>query len=193
MNPTFKNQKLKFSALIMTFFCVLMFHPDTILHATDSVEVTGFSPNSAFEAPATETNEYFRLVETRIIDARLMDDQMLDDISPALVAPVPVIVSALEIRRRDLQEYNHSVCFKRCHATSDFSASDYTSEQWCRLIENDGHSIFSAIPWENADMKEKLVNYLKGNSKNAMPDSEGIGVWNYNKSSFLVGSTHLEN
>ncbi len=129
------------------------------------------------ETPATEPNEYFRLVEARIIEAQHLDDQMLDKLSPALVAPRTVKKPSLSYRHKALQEFHHSVCFKRCHNQNDFSTSDYTSEQWGRLIEKNGHSIFSEIPWENPGVKEKMFRYLTNNAKNTTPAPEGIGSW----------------
>ncbi|MDA3895127.1 MAG: hypothetical protein PF482_03145 [Desulfobacteraceae bacterium] len=179
MKPYSRNEKIIFSAFILVFFCLLVLHPENYLYASDDDAVEAYSPNSAFEEPDTETNKYFILVETRVIDAQPMDDQMLDDLSPSLIAPVEIKISALQLKQKMLQDYNHSVCFKRCHTTNDFSASDYTYEQWCILIEKDGHSIFSEIPWENPDMKDNLIKYLMSNAKNATPEPAGIGVWKY--------------
>ena len=102
---------------------------------------------------------------------------MLHNRSTSLSAPVTVKISSLQYQQKMIQEYNQSVCFQRCHSTNDFSASDYTNEQWCQLIEKDGHSIFSEIPWGNTGEKEKLIKYLTNNAKKASFESAGIGEW----------------
>jgi len=161
------------------FIAILSFnllHPNSTLNASDKHTIINNSSLTVTKMP--ETSEYFCLVETRIIDAERLDDQMLENLSPSLVAPVTVKISSLQYQQKAMQEFNHSVCFKRCHSTNDFSASDYTYKQWCQLIEKNGHSIFSEIPWENPGKKEKLIRYLTNNAKNASPESEGIGEWN---------------
>ncbi len=128
--------------------------------------------------PENESTAYFKMVDARVIDARLLEDQMLEDISPALVAPLPVKISKNEYNQIIKQEYDNSICFKRCHSRNDFSTPDNTEKQWRLLIEDDGHAIFNTIPWENPQIKDKIVMYLLNNAGNSRPEAEGIGTWN---------------
>jgi len=164
--------------MVIAILSLTFLLPGSTLKASDNLTTTNHSSLIVTKMPEAETNEYFYLVETRIIDAELLDDLMLDNLSPSLVAPVTVEISSLQYRQKAMQEYHHSICFKRCHSNNDFSVSDYTYKQWCQLIEKNGHSIFSEIPWENPGKKEKLIRYLTNNAKNASPESEGIGEWN---------------
>lgn len=173
-----KNQKISFSTVVIILLSLMIFHPDNMLKASEDFRVNGHPLLTVKETPDTKPNEYFRLVEARIIEAQHLDDQMLEKFSPALVAPRTVKIPALSYRQKSFQEFHHSVCFKRCHSQNDFSVSDYTSQQWSRLIEQDGHSIFSEIPWEKAEAKEKIFRFLTNNAKNATPAPEGIGAWN---------------
>jgi hypothetical protein len=45
------------------------------------------------------------------------------------------------------------------------------------VIEKDGHSIFSEIPWGNTGEKEEIIKYLTSNAKNTSFESAGIGEW----------------
>jgi len=171
-----KNRTIIFSAMFIAILSFNLLHPNSTLNASDKHTIINNSSLTVTKMP--ETSEYFCLVETRIIDAERLDDQMLENLSPSLVAPVTVKISSLQYQQKAMQEFNHSVCFKRCHSTNDFSASDYTYKQWCQLIEKDGHSIFSEIPWENTGEKEKMIKSLCNNAKNASFESAGIGEWN---------------
>ncbi len=172
-----KNQKIRFSAMLIVLLSLSVLLPGSTLNASDKIEIINHSSLTITKMPETEVNEYFCLVETRILDAKPLDDQMLENISPSLVAPVVVKISPLQYRQKAMQEYNQSVCFQRCHSKNDFSASDYTYRQWCQLIEKDGHSVFSEIPWENTGEKEKPIKYLTNNARNASFESAGIGEW----------------
>jgi hypothetical protein len=172
-----KNQKIRFMAMLIVILSLSFLLPGSTLNASDNLEIINHSYLTVTKMPETETNEYFSLVETRIIDAELLDDQMLEDISPSLVAPVTVEISSMLYQQEMMQGYNQSVCFKQCHSKNDFSVSDYTFKQWCQLIEEEGHSIFSEIPWENTGDKEKLIKYLTRNAKKASFESAGIGEW----------------
>ncbi len=163
--------------MVIAILSVSFLHPGSTSNASDNLEIINHSFLTVTKMPETETNEYFCLVEARIIDAERLDDQMLENLSPSLVAPVTVKISSLQYQQKAMQEYNQSVCFKRCHSNNDFSASDYTYKQWCQLIEKDGHYIFSEIPWENTEQKEKLIKYLTLNAKNTSFESAGIGEW----------------
>jgi len=103
--------------------------------------------------PEKVTDKSFRLVGAQIID-----DQMLEHLSPALVAPAPVIISLKERKQIIKQNYDNSICFKRCHSRNDFSAGAYTVKQWRLLIEKDGRAVFCKIPWGNSHEKEKVFN-----------------------------------
>ena len=161
--------------MIIVIFSLIILSPCDTSKASDNLATTCQSSFVITKAPATQSNEYFRLVETRIIDAQSLDDQKLESLSPSLVAPKSVKIASFQ--QREMRDYHHSICFKRCHGRNDFSASDYTHQQWCQLIEKNGHSIFSQIPWENQGSKEKLLRYLTTNAKKASPGSEGIGAW----------------
>ncbi|MDA8404926.1 MAG: hypothetical protein M0Z56_12155 [Desulfobacteraceae bacterium] len=72
-------------------------------------------------------------------------------------------------------DFENSVCFRRCHQPDDFKPSDKTEQQWRMLIEKNGHDIFKKIIWEFPGQKEQTLRYLiehAGDSGN-----EGIGVW----------------
>jgi len=172
-----KNQRIIFRVIIFAILGFHLFLPKSTLNASDNLLPINNSSLTVTEIPETETNKYFCLVDARIIDAEPMDDQMLEDMSPALVVPEIKKVAPPNLSQKMLAEYNQSVCFKRCHSTNDFSASDYTYKQWCQLIEKDGHSIFSKIPWENTEEKEKLIKYITQNAKNTSFESAGIGKW----------------
>lgn len=118
------------------------------------------------------TSKPFRLIEPQIID-----DQMLENISPALVAPAPVIISQKKRTQIIQQNYERSVCFKRCHNRNDFSAGAYTLKQWRLLIEKDGHALFCKIPWDDSYEKEKILKYLLKTASSQRPAPEGIGIW----------------
>jgi hypothetical protein len=172
-----KNPKFRFYAMVMMMISLTLLHPKSTLNASDNLLPINNSSLTIAKIPDTESNKYFYLIEARVIDAEPMDDQMLEAISPSLIVPEMVKASPLKHRQRMLAEYNQSFCFKRCHSTNDFSASDYTYNQWCQLIEKDGHSIFSKIPWENTEEKEKIIKYFTQNAKNASFKSAGIGEW----------------
>ena len=188
MKQYFENRKSKFIALIIILSCLILLLSGIGLKNSISFAISQKPFSSPGESPENKTNEYFKVIGTRAIDTQPMDDQMLEELSPALVAPVTEKITALQLKQRLLNEYNHSICFERCHTQNDFSASDYTYEQWRSLIEKDGHSIFSEISWENPEMKNDLFKYLVNNAKNATSEPEGIGVWNHKKDSFLVDS-----
>jgi len=172
--------------MILVILSLVILPPGLIANASDEHTFTGHPLPEVTETAGTESNAYFRLVETRIIDAQPLDDQMLVSVSPALVAPQVKKISPLNYNQQKLAQYHNSICFERCHSRNDFYPSDYTYQQWCRLIEKDGHSIFCKIPWDNSDTKNQIFKYLVNNAKNASPDSEGIGVWNYPNDSFLA-------
>ena len=104
-----------------------------------------------------------------------VDETKLDALSPSLVAP-----DKTKYRRPPSPEslgFEKSICFKRCHYSSQFQASDKTVKQWTLLIEKNGHSIFSEIPWQNSDQKRKIVDYLIEHARDSKPEASGIGVW----------------
>lgn len=188
MKQNFKNRKSKFIPFIITLSCLILLLPDMSLKNSISFATSEKPFSSPGKSPENKTNENFKVIGTRAIYTQPMDDQMLEELSPALVAPVTEKITALQLNQKLLNEYNHSICFNRCHTQNDFSASDYTYEQWRRLIEKDGHSIFSEIPWETPEIKDNLFKYLVNNAKNATSEPEGIGVWNNRKDSFIVDS-----
>ncbi len=157
---------------IISFSFIILFSPDKSIKALGNEMQSGQNPFLIVEKSEKEADNYFRLV-----DAQILDDQTLDDLSPALVASAPVKVSLRDCDRIIRQEYDNSICFKRCHIKNDFAAPDYTEKQWRLLIEENGHALFSEIPWENPDKKEKILSYLLDNAVYSGPTSEGIGVW----------------
>ncbi len=74
-------------------------------------------------------------------------------------------------------EFENSICFKRCHKPNDFSPSQKTRKQWLLLIENEGHAIFEKIPWESPEQKDRVLIFLLRNAKDESRMKEGIGVW----------------
>lgn len=170
------QNRFRFSLWFIFFVSAAFLCTGNISNAFDS-PARFVNSSLRISQPQTQTKEYFCLVEARIIDAELLNDQTLDNVSPSLIAPVPVEISPLQYRQQAMQEYHHSVCFKRCHSRNDFYASDYTYEQWSQLIEKDGHSIFCEIPWENNGARKKVLSYLASEAKNSLPDKKGIGIW----------------
>ncbi len=106
-----------------------------------------------------------------------IDDNLLEELSPTLVATPKVEISIQEYNQILNQEFEQSICFKRCHLRNDFHPSDNTAKQWRLLIEKDGHAIFGKIHWENPQQKEHILNYLLMNARKLKPDVAGIGVW----------------
>ncbi|MDA3896910.1 MAG: hypothetical protein PF482_12285 [Desulfobacteraceae bacterium] len=106
-----------------------------------------------------------------------IDENHLDAMSPSLIAPPVMKSSAKDHKRKMDQEFENSICFKRCHNTGDFYPSDNTAKQWRLLIDQEGHAIFSDIPWESPQQKEQILDYLLNNARNTKPGSAGIGVW----------------
>ncbi|MBC2717698.1 MAG: hypothetical protein HF978_20540 [Desulfobacteraceae bacterium] len=106
-----------------------------------------------------------------------INENQLDDLSPALIAPKTVKISSQEYEQILNQEFDNSICFKRCHNKNDIKPSDNTVKQWRLLIEEDGHAIFGKILWENDKQKEAVLNYLFNNAGNSKPEPAGIGVW----------------
>jgi hypothetical protein len=110
--------------------------------------------------------------ETRLTP---VDETNLDKLSPSLVAPDRKKTRS-SVSPESL-EFEKSICFKRCHHSGSLQASDKTAKQWQLLIERNGHSIFSEIPWQTPDQKRKIVDYLLNNARDSKPESSGIGVW----------------
>jgi len=75
------------------------------------------------------------------------------------------------------QDFENSICFKKCHAPKSISPKDKPQNLWRMLIEENGHAIFADIPWQSRKQKEKILQYLLTHAHNAEPESEGIGVW----------------
>lgn len=106
---------------------------------------------------------------------RPINEKQLDDLSPSLVAPEAKAGS--KNHSRNSLEFENSICFRRCHNKNALHPDDNTAKQWRLLIEKDGHSIFRDIPWESQQEKQKILDYLLKNAKDAKPGSAGIGVW----------------
>jgi hypothetical protein len=97
-----------------------------------------------------------------------------------LEATVKEINELIEIQKTgppkfSINDFHSSLCFQ-CHTVNDFSPSDKTQKQWRRLIEEDGHSIFEEISWDNAYQKNQILEFLIENAGTYR--AEGIGVWN---------------
>ena len=110
-----------------------------------------------------------------------INEEQLDVLSPSLVAPEARTKDPINTSRnadREIsREFENSICFKRCHSPEEIHPSDKTAKQWRLLIEKEGHSIFSKIPWKNPEQKEKVLDYLLQNAKKSTPGPAGIGVW----------------
>ena len=105
-----------------------------------------------------------------------LDEEALIELSPSLI-------KQLEEKEKSLpplpqNEFNNSICFKRCHTEKDFSPSRKTRKQWIILIEKNGHAIFQKIPWESMEQKDQVLIYLLRHARDAETIKEGIGVWN---------------
>lgn len=97
-----------------------------------------------------------------------------------LEAAVKEINELIEIQKTGppkflINDFHSSVCFQ-CHAINDFSPSDKTQKQWRRLLEEDGHSIFEPIPWDNSYQKNQIIEFIYENAGTYR--AEGIGLWN---------------
>lgn len=97
-----------------------------------------------------------------------------------LEATVKEINELIEIQKTgptkfSINDFHSSLCFQ-CHAINNFSPSDKTQKQWRRLLEEDGHSIFEEIPWDNPYQKNQILDFLIENAGNYR--AEGIGLWN---------------
>jgi len=97
-----------------------------------------------------------------------------------LEATVKEINELIEIQKTgppkfSVNDFHSSLCFQ-CHDVNDFSASDKTQKQWRRFLEEDGHSIFEEIPWENPYQKNQILEFLIENAGTYR--AEGIGLWN---------------
>jgi len=152
---------IKVSVLVGLFF-VLMFPPSvSALRPLNEEDLSNNSPS------ILDHDENSHLIP--------VDETKLDALSPSLVAPDTK--KARSSASPEFLEFENSICFKRCHHPGGFQASDKTAKQWTLLIEKNGHSIFTEIPWHNADQKRKIVNYLLNNARDSKPESSGIGVW----------------
>lgn len=110
-----------------------------------------------------------------------INEEQLDVLSPSLVAPEAQTKDPVNRSRhadREIsQEFENSICFKRCHSLDKIHPSDKTAKQWRLLIGKEGHAIFSRIPWKNPEQKEKVLDYLLQNARKSTPGPAGIGVW----------------
>ncbi len=107
---------------------------------------------------------------------RPLDDQSLITYSPATVAKAVKAAKAEKHHYTHFQ-FNHSVCFQKCHRKTEFSPSSKTRKQWWLLIEDNGHDIFKPIQWKSPEQKKRILEFLLQHAKDAGPDNEGIGVW----------------
>jgi hypothetical protein len=97
-----------------------------------------------------------------------------------LEATVKEINELIEIQKTgppkfSINDFHSSLCFQ-CHTINNFSPSDKTQKQWRRLLEEDGHSIFEEIPWDNPYQKNQILDFLIENAGTYR--AEGIGLWN---------------
>ena len=97
-----------------------------------------------------------------------------------LEATVKEINELIEIQKTgppkfSINDFHSSLCFQ-CHTINNFSPSDKTQKQWRRLLEEDGHSIFEEIPWDNPYQKNQIFDFLIENA--GAYRAEGIGLWN---------------
>jgi len=141
-------------------------HPSSALRPLDK----GVSQN-----PSSLVNK--KIDEKSETHLRPISEKLLDDLSPSLVAPPKVKISSQEYNYANRLKFESSVCFKRCHNKNDFYPSDHTAKQWRLLIGQEGHTIFSEIPWESPQQKKEVLDYLLNNARKSRPDSAGIGVW----------------
>ncbi len=108
-------------------------------------------------SPAVEDKKTEQIPDTHL---QPIDENQLDAMSPSLIAP-PLMKSSVKDHKRKMdQEFENSICFKQCHNTGDFYPSDNTAKQWRLLIDQEGHTIFSDIPWENPQQKEDAGQVL---------------------------------
>lgn len=152
--------------LITVFFFLMFSHYSNAFRPMDNEDLSENSPSLVDQSDKGEEGHL-----------QPINERLLDDLSPSLIAPerkASVLFDENEIIRT---EFENSICFKQCHQTDEFSPSDNTAKQWIILIEKNGHSIFSDIPWESAEQKESILQYLLKNAKHSKPESAGIGVW----------------
>lgn len=74
-------------------------------------------------------------------------------------------------------DFDNSICFQKCHTPQALSAADMPKNLWRHLIENGGHDIFSEIPWQSEEEKERVIEYLTSQARKHEPEPEGIGSW----------------
>lgn len=109
-----------------------------------------------------------------------VEETPITDQEEVLVAESKTAPATPEEKPRTLLKFNkddfeNSVCFRRCHQLNNFTPSEKTEQQWRMLIEKNGHDIFKKIVWESPDQKEQTLFYLINHA--GSPGDEGIGVW----------------
>ncbi len=167
MIPLKRFQRIHILVLIIALFTILFPQLSSALRPLTNDDLTDNSPSLVNKE------------SDRKIDSSLqpINENQLDEMSPSLIAPPVITISSKELQNKMDQEFENSICFKRCHKLGDIYPSDNTAKQWRLLIEQGGHTIFSEIPWENQQQKNEIVDYLLNNARKSRPDSAGIGVW----------------
>jgi len=104
-----------------------------------------------------------------------LDEDEMVELSPARIETIKEKEKSLPPIPKN--EFENSICFKRCHQPSDFSPSHKTRKQWLLLIEKEGHAIFEKIPWQSSEHKDRVLIFLLRHAKDESSVKEGIGVW----------------
>lgn len=99
-----------------------------------------------------------------------------------MAKPLPARMEEIEEKEKALppipkDEFESSICFKRCHKPDDFSPSQKTRKQWVLLIESEGHAVFEKIPWESPEQKDRVLVFLLRHARDKGDIEEGIGLW----------------
>lgn len=167
MTPLKRFQRIHILVLIIVLFIISLPQLSSALRPLTNDDLTDSSPSLV-------DNESDRKIDTPL---QPINENQLDEMSPSLIAPPVITVSSKELQNKMDQEFENSICFKRCHKSGDFYPSDNTAKQWRLLIEQGGHTIFSEIPWKSQQQKNEIIDYLLNNARKSRPGSAGIGVW----------------
>jgi hypothetical protein len=167
MAPLIRIRSIHILILIVALFTILFPQFSSALRPLSNEDLTDSSPSLVDKESDRKEDSTLQPI----------NENQLDQMSPSLIAPPIVRISSQEYNSIMDQAFEDSICFKRCHKSSDFHPSDNTAKQWRLLIDQEGHAIFSEIPWESPQQKEEMLDYLFNNARNSKPESAGIGVW----------------
>ncbi|MCD6585108.1 MAG: hypothetical protein J7K96_05030 [Desulfobacteraceae bacterium] len=98
---------LSLSGFILIFLCLLIFpRISSAFRPLNNAELTDSSPSLVVKNTVLKLNSHLQPI----------DEDQLEELFSSLVAPVKVKISAQEYNQRINLEFDHSICFKRCHS-----------------------------------------------------------------------------